>query len=330
MRLAQPIWLLLLPLFVLPWLHQLSRGRLGWPSLDAFTQARNASSRARALLPPTLFSLAILFAIIALARPQTVAGRQRIKGQGVAIVVLLDRSRSMLQPFDSSRTTRLNAAKSAFEHFVQNRPDDLIGLVAFANYPDLTCPPTLDHLFLNDVARSLQPASDPGEDGTSIGNALVWGLSAVDKIDNQQKILILITDGENNPQGILPAPIDPLEAAKLAGELGVTLHTIGVGRPGDRQVTDPISGLRIPSDVEGPDFALLSQLATLAKGSAFMAWDQPRLEAVYQTIDGLTKSPIEDTILTRYREWFPTWLIAAVTVMATACLSAATGSRTTP
>ena len=330
MRLAEPLWLLLLPLFLLPWLNQARRGRLGWPSLHAFPRARVTSSRIRAFLPPTLFSLAILFATIALARPQTVAGRQRVAGQGVAIVVLLDRSRSMLEPFDASGTTRLNAAKSAFEQFVQNRPDDLIGLVAFANYPDLTCPPTLDHLFLTDVARSLQPASDPGEDGTSIGNALVWGLSALEKLDVSRKILILITDGENNPQGVLPSPLDPLDAAKLAADLGVTVHTIGVGRPGDQQVTDPISGLRIPSDVEGPDFALLSSLATIGQGSAFMAWDNLRLQNVYDTIDRLEKSPFEDTILTRYREWFPAWLMAAITFLTTACLSAATWSRTTP
>ncbi len=100
---------------------------------------------------------------MALARPQTVGGTTRIAGQGVAIVVILDQSSSMkAMDFPSDRGTqtisRLKAAKTTFTQFVEGRPDDLIGAVAFANYPDSICPPTLDHAFLVEAVNALGPA----------------------------------------------------------------------------------------------------------------------------------------------------------------------------
>ena len=117
---------------------------------------------------------------VALARPQTVGGVTRIAGQGVAIVVALDQSSSMKAadfPADrgTRRISRLEAAKTTFTRFVEGRPDDLIGLVVFANYPDLACPPTLDHRSLVETVAAIGPAR-PGDDGTNIGDAIAGAL----------------------------------------------------------------------------------------------------------------------------------------------------------
>src|SRR5262249_14877709 len=127
---------------------------------------------------------------------------------------------------------RLDAARSTLIRFVEGRPDDLVGLVVFANEPDLACPPTLDHAFLADQARAVRPPR-PDEDDTNIGDAIVWSLDALRAVSPQQKVLVLLTDGQNTPaRRAGAAPIDPEAAAALGHELGVTLHTIAVGKAG--------------------------------------------------------------------------------------------------
>jgi Ca-activated chloride channel family protein len=235
-------------------------------------------------------------------------------------MIVLDRSSSMLaRDFpgpDAEPLSRIEAARRTLVQFVARRPDDLIGLVAFANYPDLACPPTLDHAFLVDVARSIEPSADPGEDGTNIGDALVWALDALRATAPKQKVVVLLTDGENRPQGVVPSPADPLEAARLAGELGVTLHTIAVGRTSPRNRTEPLTGLGLPSLPLQPDFSILDDMARLAGGQSFAAWSVDRLEEVYQAIDALERSPVEGTIHTRYREHHAPWLAAAALALA--------------
>src|SRR5262249_28948070 len=146
-------------------------------------------------LPPLLRGLAIGSLAVALARPQSVGGTTQIAGQGVAIVVALDQSSSMNAgdfPTDrgTSQTTRLDAAKKTFVRFVQGRPDDLIGLVVFANYPDLACPPTLDHAFLLEVVAAVRSARQP-DDGTNIGDAIAWALDALLIAPPAKKVLVL-------------------------------------------------------------------------------------------------------------------------------------------
>src|SRR4029079_14201107 len=117
--------------------------------------------------------------------------------------------------------------KTTFTRFVEGRPDDLIGLVAFANYPDLLWPPALDHARLNEAVRALRSAR-PGDDGTNIGDAIALGLDALLEAPPKKKVLVLLTDGNNEPA--VPQPLDPEQAAVLARDLGVTLHTIAIGR----------------------------------------------------------------------------------------------------
>src|SRR5262249_49619796 len=151
--------------------------------------------------------------------PQTVGGQTRIAGKGVAIVLALDRSSSMSArdfPRDGEPTTRLEAAKQTFATFVRRRSDDLIGLVAFANYPDPNLPPTLDHAFLVEDAERLRTAKGPGDDGTNLGFAIVAGLESLKAARPTKKVLILLTDGADNPAVEPDKRVDARDAAQLA------------------------------------------------------------------------------------------------------------------
>jgi Ca-activated chloride channel family protein len=323
MRWAEPAWLALAVLIVLPWLWERARPRLAWPSLVPFAGAGPGWAARSSWLPTLLLSMAIAAMAVALARPQTVGGRTRIAARGVAVVVAIDRSSSMKAadfPDGDKKLTRLDAAKRTLTRFIDARPDDLVGVVAFANYPDLTCPPTLDHEFARSAVNALSPAVG-SDDGTNLGDALAVSLDALRKAPASSRVLILLSDGRNDPN--VPNPLDPMAAARLCRGLGVTLHTIAVGGAGGIvRETDPASGLPIPAEVGGPDFAMLESLARLGGGNAFRATDAKSLDAVFAAIDELEKSPVTGTILTRYNERFAPWAVAALI-----CLSLARSFR---
>jgi Ca-activated chloride channel homolog len=323
MRWAEPGWLALALLIVLPWLWERARPRLAWPSLMPFAGAGPGWAARISWLPTLLLSIAIASMAVALARPQTVGGRTRIAARGVAVVVAIDRSSSMKAadfPDGDKKLTRLDAAKRTLTRFIDARPDDLIGVVAFANYPDLTCPPTLDHEFARNAVSAISPAVG-SDDGTNLGDAIAVSLDALRKAPATGRVLILLSDGRNDPN--VPNPLDPMAGARLCRGLGVTLHTIAVGGAGGIvRETDPASGLPVPSEVGGPDFALLESLARLGGGKAFRATDAKSLDAVFVAIDEIEKSPVTGTILTRYNERFAPWAVAALI-----CLSLARSFR---
>ncbi|HEY2158003.1 MAG TPA: VWA domain-containing protein [Isosphaeraceae bacterium] len=317
MRWAEPAWLVLLILMPLPWLWERSRPRLAWPTLAPFAGAPRGWAARLAWLPPLLLSLAIAGMAVALARPQTVGGRTRVAAKGVAVAVAIDRSSSMKAPDfpDGDRKqTRLDAAKRTLARFISGRPDDAIGVVAFANYPDPTSLLTLDHASTLRAVAALSPAVGP-EDGTNMGDAIGWALDDLRKAQATSRVLILLTDGHNDPN--VPNPLDPRTAARLARELGVTLHTIAVGGEGGViHEKDPASGLPIAAEVGGPDLALLSDLAKLGGGKAFRATDAKSLNAVFAAIDAMEKTTMTDTILTRWHERFAPWAVAALVCLA--------------
>lgn len=318
MHLAEPAWLWLALLATLPWLWSRVRVRaaLRWPTLEGFAKAPKAFAGWPRHIRAFLRSAAVVCLAIAMARPQAVAGRTRVAGKGVAIVVALDQSPSMRAADFASEgdsLTRLEAAKRTFARFVAGRPDDLIGLVTFANFPDLACPPTLDHGFLLEAAARVRPAA-PGDEGTNIGDAIVWSIEALKHTTPAKKVLILLTDGENRPA--VPRPADPEAVAGLARSLGITLHTIAVGQAGGlvRQV-EPETKLDLIGQVGAPDFVLLAQLAEKGGGQAFVAGDAHSLDAVFATINQLEKSPVQAVVHTRYRELFLPWVCLAFSLL---------------
>ncbi|QEH33234.1 von Willebrand factor type A domain protein [Aquisphaera giovannonii] len=343
MQFAHPGWLWLLVLSPLPLLLERARGRLGWPILGGFAVRPHAGGRGAGrvgsarlglrFIPGSLRGLAIGAMGLALARPQTVGGVERIAGQGVAIVVALDQSSSMkTEDFPADRDTRrigrLEAAKATLLRFVEGRPDDMVGLVLFANYPDLACPPELDHRFLVETIPTISVAR-PGDDGTNIGDAIAWSLDALRITPPRRKVLVLMTDGNNQPAG--RRPLDPERAADLARQLGVTIHTIAIGRPGGVvRDADAETGQPILAEVEGPNLRLLETVAEVAGGRSFIAADADALDRVFGEINRLEKSLVKSRILTRYDEHFATWAAAAAAFLSLERLLASTWLRRTP
>jgi len=321
MQFAHPGWLLLLVLLPLPLVLERARPRILWPGFSGFPQGRTVRSWRSILrpVPALLRGLALGALAVALARPQTVGGVTRIASRGVAIVAALDQSSSMKRTDfaagrDNHPQNRLEAAKATFVRFVEDRPDDLIGLVVFANYVDLTCPPTLDHRVLIEKVAAIRPAR-PGDDGTNIGDAIAMALDALRKTTPSKRVVVLLTDGNNEPA--VPHPLDPEKAALLARDLGMTLHTIAIGQPGRGivQGTDPDTKHRIMAEVEGPNIALLERLATITGGRSFAAAAAHALSEVFQTISTLEKSKIRSEIRTRYNEHYAPWAGLALALL---------------
>ena len=271
--------------------------------------------------PWFLKGAAIACLAVAMARPQSPGGRIRVAGRGVAIVALIDRSSSMKAvdfPSEGGPISRLEAAKATLERFIRAREDDLVGLVRFANYPDLDAPPTLVQASLLEAVRSIRPAGQV-DDGTNLGDAIVFGLGAIRDAPTRRKVMILLTDGRNAPA--VPKPVDPMVAATLARDLGVTLHTIAIGRApvvkkGEGTTPDVPRPTAPDAEAEGPDLALLARLAEVGGGRTFVATDADALDRVFREIDALEKSPVSGMVRTLYRERFAPWAAAALAFLA--------------
>ena len=314
-QLTEPLALLTLSFVFLPWLASWKRMRLAWPTIEGFRGAGTAKANVFRHLPTLLMSLAIVCLSFALARPRAMGGQSRVAAKGVAIVVAIDRSASMMskdfsQPGEKPPISRLDAAKKTLSSFIKGRPDDLIGVIAFADVPRGVAPPTLDHGFVLDAVRGIRPANT-SEGGTNLGRAIALGLDELRGQSTPRKVLILLTDGRDSPAvSDTVKPIAPEEAASLAKPLGITIHTIAVGAA---DAPDPVGDLsRRPVIDTGPDLARLEALAKLGGGTAFSASDTNGLEGVLKEIDTLERSPISGTVRTRYREGYPYFVAGAM------------------
>lgn len=293
MRFENPAWFWLLPLLVMPLMAAWGRPRLAWPGARRANALPPGFSDWRKWLPVWLRIVLAACLIAALARPQTLAGSARARSRGVAIVLALDSSRTMATtPLtgDEASESRFDAAKRWFAQFVSGRPDDLIGLVTFADHPDTACPPTLDRSFLLETLRQLPPAP-ASEPGTNLGDALAWAISEARASSSPRKVIILISDGQNEPG--VPNPLDPIAAARLARDFGIHLHVLGLG---------PEAG------ADG----VLARMALEAGGTYHQATDEVALKQVFAAIDALERSELTSTLRSRYRDWFPACLMAAL------------------
>jgi Ca-activated chloride channel family protein len=169
----------------------------------------------------------------------------------------------------------------------------------------------------------------PGDDGTNIGDAIIEALGSLRKTAQTKKVLILLTDGNNEPA--VPRPFDPEKATVLARDLGVTIHTIAIGGPGGI-VRDAEKGKDLPvmTETEGPNIALLERLAAITGGRAFVATDADMLDEIFQTINALEKSEVKGQVLTRYDEHFTPWAALALLLLLTDRLLVGGWLRTLP
>ena len=311
-------WFLLAALLALPavWWSLRSRGRVVFSSLRALPAGGETWRTRIAWLPDALIGLGIVAMAIALAGPRAGDKTARVRRDGIAIMMSVDVSGSMRALDLSARNkelTRLDAVKQVFEQFVtggsglDGRPDDAIGLVAFARYADTRSPLTLDHGNLVTAARQLDFAPQE-EDGTAIGAGLELAVTRLAEFKPKEKvgrIVILLTAGESNVHDI-----DEDTAIDDAIKAGVKVYTIGAG-------TNGIAPIRVPRGDGSSDLmqmqvsideTTLRKIADKTGGQYFRATDNASLAKIYGEIDRLERTTIEQEQFTEYRQFYARFL----------------------
>lgn len=254
-------------------------------------------------LKPLLFVLRILtlaLIITAMARPRTVdVSTQTSSTQGIDIVMAIDVSASMLAR--DLQPTRLDATKNVAEEFIKDRPGDRIGLVVYAGESFTKTPITSDKAIVLQALEDIE-YNNVLQNGTAIGSGLATSVNRIKDSDAESKVIILLTDGVNNA-----GFIDPNTASELAVEFGIKVYTIGVGSNG--MALSPMGILSNGRFQYGNvqveiDEELLQEIATTTGGKYFRATDNEKLEAIYEEIDALEKTEIEEFRYYNYDEKF--------------------------
>ena len=306
--------LLLIPL--LAWLKGKFGGTPGviFPSTKTL-RAIGVRRRSRAGDLLTALTLGAFAAfVIAEARPQLGKTITRTQASGVDIMLALDVSRSMLSEdfsIGSQRANRVEAVKKVAQQFIEQRPNDRIGIIAFAGRPYRVSPLTLDHDWL---IRSLNDRVQIGlvEDGTAIGSALATAENRLKDRDAKTKIIVLLTDGDNNAGKVMP-----ITAAEAAKALGIRIYTIGAGTRGmaPYPFTTPF-GQTIYQNIQVEiDEDTLKKIADISGGEFFRATDTRSLQDIFAEIDKLEKTKIEVEKIAQYRDLFPWFLMAGISLL---------------
>jgi Ca-activated chloride channel family protein len=308
-RFAQPGWLLLLlPAFLLLFLR---RGRgpdaaVMFPNLSVLVSLGKRVRRTAGGIGLPLAFLALFTAILAMARPVWRNQFQNRTASGIDIVIAFDVSLSMdIDDFidNGERVKRIDVAKAVVDDFISRRPDDRIGLVAFAGRPRDSSPITLDHKWLRSALNELRlnDRFDRGtikEQGTAIGSALAAASSRLDARDAKSKIILLITDGASNS-----GKISPIEAAEHAKTLGIKIYTIAIGTKEGRVDR---SIMRFP--YQEFDIPTLRKIATLTGAEHYWAQNLKSLRETFSTIDQLEKTDAKSQTVIDDTELFPWFL----------------------
>ena len=248
-------------------------------------------------VPMMLRCLTLPVLIVALARPQSSSSWQDVTSEGIDIVISMDISGSMLA--EDFKPNRLEASKKVAMDFIEQRPNDRIGLVVFAGESFTQCPLTTDHSVIQNLFEGVE--NGMLEDGTAIGMGLANAVKRLKDSEAISKIVILLTDGENNAGSIAP-----LTAAEIAKEFGIRVYTIGVGTQGTAPFPmTNMFGQRVYQDVEVRiNEELLTDMAEMTGGQYFRATDNASLKKVYEEIDQLEKSKIDVTEFRKRKEEF--------------------------
>ena len=266
-----------------------------------------------AKMVPYLLYVGIALWIAALARPQSGIEEYRVRTEGIAMIICIDRSHSMAAAdFTINRQPvhRLEVVKHTLRDFIMGngllsgRKDDMIGLLAFGGYVDALCPLTLDHATLIEMLEQIQlPDSRflQEEGATAIGDALAIATDRLRNVDAKSKVILFLSDGEQT-FGVL----SPMEGAEIAQTFGIKIYTIGIGSNGEApyMVTDAFGRNRTVMQQVSIDEAMLKNIAELTGGSYFNARNTRALEDIYAQIDQLEKSVHEGRIYTQYIELF--------------------------
>jgi Ca-activated chloride channel family protein len=253
--------------------------------------------------------LTLALFIIAMAQPRLTKSETKVTASGVDIVVAIDLSGSMASEdfvVGSGRLNRLDMAKEVLKQFIDKRPSDRIGLVAFATQAYIAAPLTLDHDFLLKNLERLELGTIDGN-STAIGSGLSTALNRLQELKSKSKIVILMTDGQNNA-----GKVAPLTVAEAAQALHMKVYTIGVGMRGMAPMPVFMGGRKVgyqqqPVDI---DEDTLQKISQMTGGKYYRADNAERFQAIYSEIDKLEKTEADIKKYAHYRELFG-WIISA-------------------
>ena len=302
-------WLLLL-LLLLPtlWAWQ----QLAAPAAIKYAPARlfeHGLKLRRSLVPlaqKLLVYSAAAFLLLGLAKPQSGVVSAEVRASGIDIMILLDVSRSMLAEdysIGGERASRIEVVKQVTEKFIQNRPNDRIGIIAFAGRPFLVSPLTLDHAWLLANLGRLQIGLT--EDGTAIGSALVSAANRLRDMKAKSRVIILLTDGDNNA-----GKVPPFTAAEAAAGIGIRIYTIGAGTNGlvPFPETDRFGNKFYTEEYMPFQEDTCRQIAKIGHGEFFRAIDTRSMQEIFASIDRLEKTETSVQKVENYEDLFP-WFV---------------------
>lgn len=240
-------------------------------------------------LTPLLYIAAYSLFVVALARPQLENSTVERNAEGIDIIMSIDISSSMLA--EDISPNRLSAAKSVASDFINERISDRIGINVFARESFTVVPPTLDH----DLVKNMLETIDVGtvRDGTAIGMGIATSINRLRDSEAESKVIILLTDGMNNA-----GEVDPITAGEMAATFGIRIYTLGIGTRGTAPypVDDPVFGRRYQNVEVNIDEEMLTQVANQTGGQYYRATDLQELIAIYDEIDTLERSEVEEII----------------------------------
>ena len=310
---ARP-WLLLL-LLAIPLLAYL-RGKQGATAALIFSSTatlaalgKRSASRIGKILRTLLLAALALF-VVGLARPQLGKSLTQVEASGIDIMLVLDVSGSMLTKdftIGGELATRVDAIREVTRKFIEGRPNDRIGIIAFAGKPYVVSPMTLDHDWLLQNLERVRIGLV--EDGTAIGSAMAAAANRLNDKHSKSRALVLLTDGENNA-----GKIPPNTAAEAVKALKIHLYAIGAGTNGMAlapvytqrgPVTDATGEILYQRQLVEFNEAGLKEVAKIADGQFYRATDTKSLEAIYRDIDKMEKSTVSVKKYQQYRDLFP-------------------------
>lgn len=284
-------------------------------SIKNFQKWRNRGRIIFLKLNQVVLLISILFFIAALGRPQRADSQVKRTLDGLDIVLVLDISDSMLIE-DMKPNNRLESAKQTIANFVKQRMSDRIGIVIFAGEAFTLVPPTLDYqLILDRVSQITTAASARIKDGTAIGVGMASGAARLKDSQAKSRVMIFMTDGENNS-----GTIDPETGLEIAKGYGIKIYTIGIGRSGPTKIpvyTQDLFGNKVkryqPFESTVND-ELLTQMASVTGGKYFRATKEDSLSGVFNEINKLETTKIDDNKYVRYEEFFPLFLMIGISL----------------
>jgi len=325
--------------------YALLRGQSGKLSALTFSSAdiaRAAGAKARAAAGSFLIFLrllAVALGLVALAGPRMANYHVETETPGIDIMLVLDLSWSMMaidMGKPAEKLSRFAIASGVLKEFIQQRPNDRIGLIAFSGVPYLASPLTLNHDWLIENLGRMHIGIIT-DLGTAIGDAVAVGAKRLKSVPNSKsRIMILLTDGDNNL-----GKIDPLPAAQLAAALGVKIYSIGIGveqpcnlpsfNPATGQFQLDANGNVIPTLLLQPaNYTVLGKMAALSGGHFFRATNQRELQSIYSQIDRLEKSKVKLRRFATYEPLYAWPLLAALGLLAVELILANTKFHRVP